>query len=251
MDYLFTEDELAIKELCRSIADEHIIPKAAEYDDKQEFPWDIHKVIAEAGLYGAFIPEEYGGIGGGSLLTCIIMEELARGCAGICLCFGGTMLGMEPVVMFGSDEQKKKYLPPIASGEKLGAFCLTESGAGSDAAGIRTAADKEGDFYILNGVKQWITNGPVADTFVVIAMTDKSRGARGATAFIVEKDFPGVSVGKIEDKLGIRASKTSEIVFEDARVPAENVLGREGRGFFQTMKNFDASRPDRRDRGLA
>jgi alkylation response protein AidB-like acyl-CoA dehydrogenase len=243
MDYLLTEEQMMIRELCRQIAEEVIKPAAATYDESGEFPWDIVKVLAEADMFGVSIPEEYGGMGGGMLETSIVTEELSWGCAGITLALAGTGLGTYPILLFGDDEQKARYLPPIARGEKLAAFAITEAEAGSDAGRIRTTARKQGDHYVLNGTKQWITNGGEAEVYTVVALTDKSKGARGASCFIVERDTPGLTFGKKENKLGIRASSTREVIFEDAVVPAENLLGREGQGFIVAMKTFDHGRP--------
>lgn len=232
-----------IKDLCRQVAEEKIKPVAAEYDEKEEFPWDIVKVLAESDICGVYIPEEYGGLGGGVLEMAIATEELSWGCGGIALAFAATGLGTYPILLYANDEQKKKYLPDIAAGRKLAAFCITEAEAGSDAGSIKTTAKKDGDHYVLNGTKQWITNGGEAEIYTVIAMTDKAKGARGASAFIVEKNTPGLTFGKKENKLGIRGSATREVIFTDCRIPKENLLGREGLGFIVAMKTFDHSRP--------
>ena len=173
----------------------------------------------------------------------LVVEELSRACGGISLAFAGTGLGTYPIILFGNDSQKNKYLPDIAAGKKLAAFGLTEANAGSDAAGIQTTAVKDGDEYVLNGTKQWITNGGEADVYTVIACTDRSKGARGFSAFIVEKGTPGFTFGKKENKMGIRASVTRELIFEDCRIPAENLLSREGMGFMVAMKTLDRTRP--------
>jgi butyryl-CoA dehydrogenase len=173
----------------------------------------------------------------------IVTEELSKACGGIAVCFAASALGTYPIILYGSDEQKQKYLPDLASGKKIAAFGLTEAAAGSDASAIQTTAKKDGDYYILNGTKQWITNGGEAQTYTVVAMTDKSRGPRGASAFIVEKGAPGFGFGKKEKKLGIRASATRELVFTDCKVHKDNLLGREGLGFIVAMKTFDQSRP--------
>jgi butyryl-CoA dehydrogenase len=243
MDYLLTDEQRMIRDLCRQIAEERIKPVAARYDEAAEFPWDIVQVLREAEIFGVSIPAEYGGMGGGVLEMALVTEALSWGCGGIALAFGGTGLGAFPIILFGSDEQKARYLPPIARGEQLAAFAITEADAGSDAGSIRTTARREGDWYILNGTKQWITNGGEAGIYTVIAQTDKAKGARGASAFIVEKGFPGVKFGKKENKLGIRASATREVVFEDARVPAENLIAREGMGFIVALRTFDHARP--------
>jgi len=243
MDYLFNEQQKMIQSLARQIAQEKIKPVAAHYDETEEFAWPIMKILAESDLFGVYIPEQYGGLGGGITEMCIVTEELSRACGGIALGFAGTGLGTFPILLHGSDEQKKKYLPDIAKGKKLAAFCITEAEAGSDAGSIRTTAKKDGDHYILNGIKQWITNAGEAEVYTVIAMTDKSKGARGASAFIVDKNTPGVSFGQKEKKLGIRASATREVIFTDCRIPKENLISKEGMGFIVAMKTFDSSRP--------
>jgi butyryl-CoA dehydrogenase len=243
MDYLLTEQQIMVRDLARKIAKEKITPVAAEHDEKETFPWEIMKVMAESDLCGVYIEEKYGGLGGGAMELCLVTEELSRACGGIAICFAATALGTYPIILFGNDEQKQKYLPDIASGKKLAAFALTEAGAGSDAGAIATTARKEGDHYVLNGVKQWITNGGEAEVYTVIAMTDREKGARGASAFIVEKGTPGFDFGKKEKKLGIRASATRELVFNECKIPKANLLGREGMGFIVAMKTFDKSRP--------
>lgn len=243
MEYFLTEEQLMIKELAARIAEEKIAPVALEYDEKGTFPHDIVKVLADSDLCGVYIPEEFGGLGGGILEMAIVVEELSKVCGGISLAFAATGLGSFPILLFGSDEQKKKYLPDIAAGKKLAAFGLTEANAGSDAAGIQTTAVKDGDYYILNGTKQWITNGGEADIYTVVACTDRSKGARGFTAFIVEKGTPGFSFGKKENKMGIRASATRELVFENCRIHKDSILSREGMGFIVAMKTLDRTRP--------
>ncbi|MCX5806672.1 MAG: acyl-CoA dehydrogenase family protein [Proteobacteria bacterium] len=243
MDYFLTEDQRQIQALARRITEDKIIPVRAELDEKEEFPWTVMKACAETGLFGVNIPEEYGGTGGGVFENCIVVEELSKGCLGISVSYAASLLGAYPILLGGSEAQKKKYLPEISSGNRLGAFALTEANAGSDAQGIRTEAKKVGDEYILNGTKQWITNGGEAEIYSVIAMTDRSKGGRGATGFILEKGMEGFSFGKKEKKLGIRASATRELVFQDCKVPKENVIGREGMGFILAMKTFDRTRP--------
>lgn len=243
MDYLLTEEQKMIKELAHKIAEEKIRPVAAKYDLTEEFPWDVMKVAGESDMFGLFIPEEYGGMGVNVLNLCLATEEFSRACGGIAVCYAASALGTFPIVLFGNDQQKKKYLPDLAKGKKIAAFGLTEPEAGSDAASIKTTAVKKGDYYILNGMKHFITNGGDAETYTVVAMTDKNKGARGASAFIVEKGTPGFTFGKKEEKLGIRASSTRELVFNDCKVPAENLLAKEGMGFIVTMKTFDMSRP--------
>lgn len=243
MDYFLTEEQEMIRDLARRIAQEKILPLRVELDEKEEFPWSIMKNLAEADLFGIYLPEEYGGTAGGCFELCLVVEELSRVCAGVALCFATSALGTFPLLLFGNDQQKKKYLPAIAQGEKLVAFALTEANAGSDAGGIQTTARLEGNEYVLNGTKQWITNGGEAEIYTVIAMTDKARGSRGASAFIVEKGTPGFEFGKKEKKLGIRSSSTRELIFTDCKIPKENLLAREGMGFIVAMKTLDTSRP--------
>ncbi len=243
MDYFLTDEQKMIKEVARRISDELIVPKRAELDEKEIFPRDILEACGEAGLYGACIPEEYGGSGGGVFENCLIVEELSRGCLGVSTSFAATFLGSYPILLFGSEEQKKKYLPKVAEGKMVCAFALTEAEAGSDVSNVKTRAVKDGNHYVLNGVKQWITNGGEADLYTVIAVTNPEKGPRGMTAFIVEAGTQGLSFGKKERKMGIRASATREVIFEDCKVPKENVLGREGLGFLVVMKTFDRTRP--------
>jgi butyryl-CoA dehydrogenase len=243
MEYGLTEEQLMIKELCQQIAEEKIKPVREELDESGEFPWEIVKIFAESDLFGISIPEEYGGMGGGVMETVVAVEELSKVCGGISLALAATGLGTYPILISANDEQKKKYLPRIAAGETLAAFGLTEPEAGSDAGGIQTTAVLDGNEYVLNGTKQWITNGGEAEIYTVIAMTNKAKGARGASAFIVEKDTPGFTFGKKENKMGIRASATRELIFQDCRIPKENLIAKEGMGFMVAMKTLDKSRP--------
>jgi alkylation response protein AidB-like acyl-CoA dehydrogenase len=243
MDYFLTEEQEMIRELCQQIAEERIKPVRAELDEKEEFPTELMKALAQADLFGIIIPEEYGGLGGGCMENVIAVEELSRACLGVSTTYAASFLGAYPILLFGNDAQKEKYLTQIASGEQLAAFALTESASGSDAGSIQTRAEKQGDEYVINGSKQWITNGGKAGIYSVVAITDPNKGARGATAFIVEEGDPGFSYGKKETKLGIRASITSELIFNDCRIPADRVLSREGMGFVVAMRTFDQSRP--------
>jgi butyryl-CoA dehydrogenase len=245
MDYLLTEEQEAIRELARTIADNEIRPVAAEYDRTGDFPWPIVEKMAQEGLFGVFIDEEYGGLGSDTPTMNLVLatEEFSKACGGIALAFASTALGAMPILLSGSEDQKQRLLPDIAAGKRLAAFALTEPQAGSDAGGIRTTAVRDGDHYVLNGLKQWITNGGEAEIYTIIALTNPAKGPRGASALIVEKGAPGFGFGKKEDKMGIRASATRELVFEDCRVPAENLIGREGAGFITAMRTFDASRP--------
>lgn len=200
------------------------------------------KALAQADLFGIFIPEEYGGLGKQSLELCIAVEELSKACVGVSTSYAANALGTYPILLHGSDTQKKKYLPNIATGKKLVAFGLTEANAGSDASGVQTTAKLDGNEYVLNGTKQWITNGGEADIYTVIAITDRSKGPRGASAFIVEKGTPGFTFGKKENKMGIRASSTTELIFNNCRIPKENIIAKEGMGFIVAMKTLDSSR---------
>jgi alkylation response protein AidB-like acyl-CoA dehydrogenase len=243
LEYFLTDQQKEIKALARQIAEEKIVPVRAKLDEKEEFPWEIMKVLADTGLFGVYIPEEYGGLGGGIFDLCLVVEELSRACSGVAVTFAASALGTFTLMEYGTAEQKRKYLPDIASGRKMAAFALTEATAGSDAAGIKTTATRCSGGYLLNGTKQFITNGGQAGIYTVIALTDKAKGPRGATAFLVEKDTPGFTFGRKEKKLGIRASATTELVFEDCLVPEGNVIGREGMGFILTMRLLDRSRP--------
>lgn len=243
MDYFLTEEQKMIQELAAQVAREKIRPLRAQLDEREEFPWDIMKVLAQSDLFGLYIPEEYGGLGGGILENCLAVEKLGQACIGVATSFAASGLGAYPILLYGSEDLKQTYLPLIASGSKLAAFALTESGAGSDVSGIQTTAVRDGDHYVLNGTKQWITNGGEAEIYSVLAITDRSKGPRGASFFVVEKGDPGFSFGKKEKKLGIRASATRELVFQDCRIPKDRVVGREGLGFIIAMKTFDKSRP--------
>jgi butyryl-CoA dehydrogenase len=243
MDYLLTEEQLMVRDLSRKVALEKILPKRAEWDETGEFPWEAIKAIAASDLFRLFIPEQYGGFGTSILSCCLATEEISRVCGGVGVTYAASGLGTVPLLLYASDEQKKKYFPDIASGKKLAAFGLTEANAGSDAAGIESTARKEGDHYIINGTKQWITNGGEAEIYTVVAMTDKKKGPRGASAFIVDKGTPGFTFGKKENKMGIRCSATCELVFQECKVHKSQLLGREGTGFIMVMKSLDMSRP--------
>ncbi len=243
MEYFLNEQQKAIKSLARQIAEEQILPVRAELDEKEEFPWEIIKVLAYTDMFRVFIPEEYEGLGGGCLDLCLVVEELSRVCSGVAVSYAAVSLGTIPMLLYGNEEQKRKYLPDIAAGKRLAAFAVTEATAGSDAGGIQTTAKRVEGGYLLNGTKQFITNGGEAELYTVIALTDKNKGPRGASAFIVEKSTSGFSFGRKEKKLGIRTSATRELVFEDCFIPKENIIGKEGMGFIITMKLFDNSRP--------
>jgi len=243
MDYFLSAEEKALKDKVRSLTEKLVQPKLDELDIKAEFPREIVDEFGKQGLLRIFIPTQYGGTGAKIMDMAIACEEVGRICAGVATAYAVGALGSGPIVYFASDGQKQKYLPKIASGELLCAFGLTEAQAGSDVANLQTTARKEGDYYILNGIKQFISNGSIADVYVVLAATDKARGARGISAFIVEKGLPGFSFGRHENKLGIRTSTTTELVFEECKVHKDNLMGKEGMGFIYTMRNFDRARP--------
>ncbi len=242
MHLLLSEELLEVKQLARQIAEEKIKPIREELDEKAEFPHEIIKHMAKSDMFRAFVPEEYDGLGLGISAMSIVTEEFSRVCAGVALGYAGSGLGALPIVLMGNEEQKKRFLPSIASGEKLAAFGLTEANAGSDASNIQTTAKKDGDHYILNGTKQFITNGEVAGTYIIIANANPIKGIRGLTAFIVEKGTEGFSFGKHENKMGIRASATSELVFDNCKVHKDNIILSEGKGFKVAMKTLDFSR---------
>jgi butyryl-CoA dehydrogenase len=242
MDYFLTEEQQMVRDLARQIAEEKVVPVRAELDEKGEYPWEIIKVLAQSDMIGLFIPEEYGGLGKGCFELCLVVEELSCACVGVSTTYAANALGTFPLLLFGSDEQKKQYLPDIAAGKRLVAFGLTEANAGSDAGGIQTTARLDGNEYVLNGTKQWITNGGEAEIYTIIAITDKSKGPRGASAFVVEKGTPGFAFGKKENKLGIRASSTRELIFDNCRIPKKNLIAKEGMGFIVAMKTLDQSR---------
>ena len=243
MEYFLDEQQKTLKSLARRIAEERILPVRAELDEKEEFPWAIMKDLADSDMFRVFVPEEYDGLGGGCLDLCLVIEEISRVCSGVAVSYAATGLGAAVLLEYGTEEQKQKYLPDIAAGKKLTAFALTEPTAGSDAGAIKTTAERTTEGYVINGTKQFITNGGEAEIYTVIALTDKAKGARGASAFLVEKDTPGFSFGKKEKKMGIRTSSTRELIFRNCLIPEENIIGREGMGFIMTMKVLDRSRP--------
>ena len=243
MDYFLSEEQQMIVDIASQITDERIIPIRAELDEKNEFPRQILNEMAQADLFGVPIPEEYGGFGGGCLDIALTVEQLGRGCVGVGTAFAANFLGVYPIIISGSEEMKQKYLPDVATGKKFGAFGLTEANAGSDASGIQTTAVLDGDEWVLNGTKQWITNGGEAQIYTVVAITDRSRGPRGASLFVVEEGDPGFSCGPKEKKMGIRASSTTELIFKDCRIPKDRIIGRAGTGFITVMKTLDLSRP--------
>ncbi len=243
MNFNLSESNLEIQKLARDFAQNRIAPVVMKYDETSEFPWEIAKELGEMGFLGIMFPEEYEGSNLSILDYAIIVEEISKADPSVGLTVAShNGLCTNHIYTFSNDEQKKKYVPDLASGRKLGAWGLTENVSGSDAAGMATTAVKEGDFYILNGSKSFITQGGVGETAVVTAVTDKSKGSRGISAFVVEKGFEGFSVGKKENKLGMRSSDTCELIFDNCRVPAENLLGKEGEGFKQCMQILDGGR---------
>lgn len=244
MNYFLSEEEQMIVDTARQIAQEKMKPVREKYDEEGTFPWDIVKELADAGLCGAYIPEKYGGFGDGNIMNLVLAtEELCKVDGGVALCLAATALGTLPILVGGNEEQKQKYLPRIAAGT-VAAFGLTEPSAGSDATGMKTVATKDanGD-YILNGTKCFITNAGDAEVYTVFAKTNPSRGARGISAFILEKGMEGFTFGKKENKMGIRASSTRELIFNNCKVPKENLLGKEGHGLMIAQATLDASRP--------
>ena len=238
------EEEAMMLAVVRELVQEKVAPRAAEIDETGEFPWDIKKLFAENDLMGVPIPSEYGGLGGTFVTYVKVVEEIAKACASSSLIVAVQELGMLPIMIAGDEEQKMRFLPKIASGEHLAAYALTEVSSGSDALGsMRTRAERKGDKYYLTGQKIWITNGSVADVICVFAVTDPAAGSRGVSAFVVEKNSPGFSVGKKEKKMGIRGSPTVELMFDNCEVPVENRLGEEGEGFKIAMRVLDKSRP--------
>jgi len=238
-----SDDEQMLIEAIQEIAREQVAPRAAEIDHTSQFPWDMKELLAQQDILAMPFPSEYGGIEASELAVVMAIEALARNCATTSLILAVQQLGSLPIILAGNDEQKHKYLPPLASGEWLAAFGLTEAGSGSDAAAMQTFAVRKSDKYILNGSKRFITNGGLAQVNSIFAITDPKVGTRGISAFIVEKDFPGFSVGRIEEKMGIKGSQTAELIFTDCEVPAENLLGREGDGFKFAMMTLDRTRP--------
>ncbi|MCK4944365.1 MAG: acyl-CoA dehydrogenase family protein, partial [Candidatus Aminicenantes bacterium] len=243
MDFKLSEEQLELKELTHQFAANEIRPVAAEYDEKNEFPVEVMEKAAKIGFLTSGIPLEYGGIGFSTMDNVIVCEELAWGCAGMYTSIMANTLATTPIVLFGTDEQKKEFLTPLTLETKFACFGLTEREAGSDNAAMKTTAVKDGDFYILNGSKTFITNAGVSSLGVIFASTDKTRGARGLSAFIIPMDLPGISVGKHENKMGHRASNTAEIYLDEVKVPAKNLLRREGFGFIIALKTLDYARP--------
>ena len=244
MDFSLTREQELLKKLAAQFAEEELEPVAAEVDETHEFPWDNFQKMVKCGFTGIGVPREYGGVGGGAIEKVIAVEEFGKKCLTSAACLSIHLITPHAINEFGTKEQKEEYLPQITSGGKLAAFALTEPGAGSDAAGVKTVAvyDSETDEYILNGTKCFITGGSRADVFVIFALTEPEKKTKGMTAFIVERSFPGFSHGKIENKMGICGSETAELVLEDCRVPAKNVLGKLGKGFKIAMMALDGAR---------
>jgi alkylation response protein AidB-like acyl-CoA dehydrogenase len=245
-----SDEQREIRELVRTLARERIAPRAAEIDKSSEFPWDVVELFREHEVFALLYDEEFGGTGTGALLALVAIEEVSKVCATSALILAVQELGSLGLKLAGSDEQKRRYLPRLASGEWLAAYALTESGSGSDSAAMRSTARLDGDTYVLNGSKRFITNAGVADLYTVFAKTDPSSGHAGISAFVVESSAPGFEVARIEPKMGIKGSTTGELVFEDCRVPAENLLGEEGDGFKIAMRILDRSRPGIAAQGL-
>ncbi|MCB4755720.1 MAG: acyl-CoA dehydrogenase family protein [Elusimicrobia bacterium] len=243
MDYSLTDEQQSIIDIAREIGEKKIKPIRMAYDEEEKFPWPVVDELKKADLFGIYFHPNYGGLGGGGFELVLAVEELSRFCGGISLCLAATALGAFPILLYGTKEQKKKWLPDIASGKRLAAFCITEPAAGSDATAIQATAKKEGDHYILNGVKNFCSNGEAADVYTVFFSTNPARGARGITCFVAEKGTPGFKFGKKETKMGIRASSTYELVFDNCKVPKNNVIGGEGKGLFVAQATFDLSRP--------
>ncbi len=243
MNYFLTEDQQAIVDTAREIAQKKIKPVREHYDAEEKFSWDIVEELRKADLFGVYIHQNYGGLSGGAFELVLVMEELSKACGGIALCVACCALCSFPIILFGTPEQKKKYLPDIASGKRLGAFTITEPEAGSDATATSCTAKKDGDYYILNGTKNFCSNGEVSEIYTLFASTNKAKGARGITAFIVEKGTPGFTFGKKETKMGIRSSPTYELNLDNCRLHKSQVLGGEGRGLFVAQATFDVSRP--------
>ncbi|SKC58885.1 acyl-CoA dehydrogenase [Maledivibacter halophilus] len=243
MDFRISKEHEMLRQMYREFAENEVKPLAEEVDEQEMFPVETVKKLARYGFLGIPFPKEYGGQGGDNLAYAMAVEELSKACAttGV-IVSAHTSLGASPIYEFGTEQQKQKYLIPLVKGEKLGAFGLTEPNAGTDAAGQQTKAVLDGDHYILNGSKIFITNAGYADIYIIMAMTDKSKGVKGISAFIVEKDYEGFSVGKKESKMGIKGSATCELIFENVRVPKENLIGKEGKGFGIAMKTLDGGR---------
>jgi alkylation response protein AidB-like acyl-CoA dehydrogenase len=240
--FTLTEDHVEFRKVVRKIVEDRIAPRAAEIDESEEFPWDVKEVLAENGLLGLHIPEAYGGAGADTLTFAILVEEIARVCAASSVIALVQKLGSVPILMGASEEQKQQWFPRIASGEDLISYCISEAEAGSDPASMKTTARREGDEYVLNGTKVWISMAGPSNLYTVLAKTDPDKGTRGVSAFLVRKDDPGFSVGKKERKLGIKGSPTCQVHFDNCRIPADRLIGEEGKGFTYAMQAFDHTR---------
>jgi alkylation response protein AidB-like acyl-CoA dehydrogenase len=240
--YRLADEHQMLRESARQLAEDKIAPRAAETDETAEFPWDVYDALRKADLHAVHIPEEYGGAGADSIATAIVIEEVARACAASSLIPAVNKLGTMPLLLSASEELKREVLPPVAAGDAMFSYALSEREAGSDAAAMRTRAVRDGDTYVLNGVKAWITNAGVSTYYTVMASTDPSKGANGISAFVVHKDDPGFSVGTKERKLGIKGSPTCEIYFEDCVIPASRIVGEEGTGFKTALRTLDHTR---------
>ncbi|MBE7188725.1 acyl-CoA dehydrogenase [Jatrophihabitans endophyticus] len=240
--YRLSEEQQMLRKAVRQLADDHIAPRAAEVDQKAEFPYDVRDALVRAGFHAVFVPEAYGGLGADAISSCIVVEEVARACASSSLIPAVNKLGSQPIILSGSEELKQQVLPSIASGEAMISYALSEREAGSDAASMRTRAVRDGDSWVLNGTKAWITNAGVSSWYTVMAVTDPEKGANGISAFVVHKDDPGFSVGAKERKLGIKGSPTCEIYFEDCTIPADRIVGEPGTGFKTALRTLDHTR---------
>src|SRR5690606_26570413 len=240
--YAPLDEHHMLRQTVRALAEDKIAPRAAEVDRTGEFPWDVYQALVEADMHAIHIPEEYGGAGGDALAAVIVIEEVARACASSSLIPAVNKLGTVPLLLSGSEGLKRRYLPPVARGEAMFSYALSEPEAGSDAAAMRTTAVRDGDHYVLNGTKRWITNAGVSKYYTVMAVTEPGAGARGISAFVVEKDDPGFTVGKPEKKLGIKGSPTCELYFDDCRIPAWRMIGEPGTGFKTALATLDHTR---------
>jgi alkylation response protein AidB-like acyl-CoA dehydrogenase len=240
--YSLTEEHQLLRQAVRQLAEDKIAPRAAEIDESGEYPWDVHEALKKADLLAIHVPEEYGGAGADRIAHSIVVEEVARVCASSSLIVAGNKLGTMGIILAGSEELKKTYLPQVAAGEATFSYALSEREAGSDAAAMKTRAVRDGDSWVLNGTKCWITGAQVNTHFTVMASTDPGKGAKGISAFVVHKDDPGFSVGTKERKLGIKGSPTSEIYFEDCRIPEDRIIGEEGQGFITALRTLDHTR---------
>jgi alkylation response protein AidB-like acyl-CoA dehydrogenase len=240
--YAPLDEHTMLRQAIRALAEDKIAPRAAEIDRTGEFPWDVHQALVEADMHAIHIPEEYGGAGGDALAAVIVIEEVARVCASSSLIPAVNKLGTVPLLLSGSEELKQRYLPPVARGEAMFSYALSEPEAGSDAASMRTTAVRDGDHYVLNGTKRWITGAGVSEYYTVMAVTEPGAGARGISAFVVEKNDPGFSVGAKERKLGIKGSPTCELYFDDCRIPASRMIGAPGTGFKTALATLDHTR---------